>query len=258
MSAALEQPTNYEEYSLEEPDRVGTVLKYAIAFVGVTILCLLLYALIVGVFAPPAPRTLVESALLQAQAAVKKSPGNGQAWAALAGAQWASGDEAAAWATLENGRKKVKDNSIVVINLMNLRFLSAEGKDAEVVKKGDEFIKAAALYRTKEIEKAAAKSIRVPAELNDNSREIEMMTLKAASLGNLGKWKDAAKTLDFAIELDPLGADLLTMRGWARLRAGDKGGAKKDFQKALGYMPDNASAAQGLKEAAAKAAAKKQ
>ena len=250
--SAQEQPVVYEEYAVDEPDRLSTVLKYGIAFIVVTILCLLLYALIVGAFAPPAPRTLVESSLLQAQTAVKQNPGRGKAWAALAGAQWASGDRSEAWATLEQGRKKVKDGSIVVINLMAMRFLNAEGKDAEVVKKGTEYIKAAALFRTRELEKAAAKGIKTPAELNDNSNEIEMLTLKATALGNMGKWKEAVKTLDYALELDPLGADLLTIRGWAKLRAKDKAGAKADFQKALAYTPDNSSAAEGLKEASAK------
>lgn len=251
MSAAQEQSAVYEEYAVDEPDRIGTILKYTIAFVAVSIICVLLYALIVGVFAPPAPRTLVESSLQEAQAAVKANPGNGQAWAALAGAQWASGDRTEARATLEQGRKRVKDGSVVVINVMALRFLSAEGKDAEVVTKANEYIKAAALYRTKELEKAAAKGIKTPAEMNNNTNEIEMLTLKAAALGNQGKWKDAVKTLDYAIELDPLGADLLSVRGWAKLRLGDKQGAAKDFKKSLAYIPDNTSAAQGLREASA-------
>lgn len=253
MSAAQEQTAVYEEYAVEESDRLSTIIKYAIAFVVAMIVCVLLYALIVGVFAPPAPRTLVESAMQQAQSAVKKSPGSGQSWAALAGAQWASGDRSDAWATLAQGRKKVKDSSLVVINLMALRFLSAEGKDDELVEKANEFIKAAALNRTKELEKAAGKGIKTPAELNDNSNEIEMLTLKAAALGNQGKWKDSVKTLDYAIELDPLGADLLTLRGWARLRAGDRRGATTDFRKALRYLPENASAAKGLKQASATA-----
>jgi len=111
--SAQEQPAVYEEYAVDGSDRLSTVLKYGIAFVVVTILCVLVYALIVGVFSPPAPRTVVESSLLQAEAAVKKNAGNGQAWAALAGAQWASGNESEAWATLEQGRKKVKDGSPV-------------------------------------------------------------------------------------------------------------------------------------------------
>ena len=240
--SAQEQPAGYEEYAVDEPDRLVDGSEVRDRLRRRHHPRLLLYALVVGVFAPPAPRTLVESSLLQAQAAVKKNPGNGQAWAALAGAQWASGDESEAWATLEQGRKKVKDGSIVVMNLMTLRFLSAEGKDAEVIKKGDEYIKAAAKYRITELEKAAAKGIKTPAELNDNSNEIEMLTLKAASQGNQGKWKDAIKTLDYAVELDPLGADLITLRGWAKLRANDRAGAKRDFQKALAYMPDNKSA----------------
>lgn len=252
MSAAQEQPVAYEEYAVDEPDRVATVLKYAIAFLVVAVICVLLYALVVGVFAPPAPRTLVESSLLQAQAAVKKDAGNGQAWAALAGAQWASGDEAAAWATLEQGRKKVKDGSIVVINVMTLRFLEAEGKNDELLKKANEYIKAASKYRITQLEKDRARGITTPAEMTDNTKEIELLVLQAAALGNTAKWKEAVKSLDYAIELDPLGADLYTQRGWAKLRAGDKAAAKKDFQKALAYIPDNKSAAQGLKEASAK------
>ena len=254
--SAQEQPAVYEEYAVDGSDRLSTVLKYGIAFVVVTILCVLVYALIVGVFSPPAPRTVVESSLLQAEAAVKKNAGNGQAWAALAGAQWASGNESEAWATLEQGRKKVKDGSIVVVNVMALRFLEAEGKNDELLKKSDEYIKAAALNRVKQLEEAAAKGIKTPAELNDNTNEIELLVLKATAQGNLGKWKDSVKSLNYAIELDPLGADLLTLRGWAKLRSGDKAGAKKDFQQALKYMPDNTSASQGLKEASAKSSSK--
>jgi tetratricopeptide (TPR) repeat protein len=253
VSAAQEQPAIYEEYAATEPDRIATVLKYAVAFFIVTILCVLMYALIVGVFAPPAPRTLIESSLLEAQAAVKANPGSGQAWGALAGAQWAAGDESEAWATLEQGRKRVKDGSMVVINVMTLRFLSAEGKDAEILKRADGYIKAAAVTRVNEAAKNAGKGIKTFADSGDNSREIELFTLKATSQGNLGKWKDAVKTLDIAVELDPLGADLLTMRGWAKLRAGDKKGAKKDFKQALAYMPDNASAKQGMAEASGNA-----
>ena len=180
---------------------------------------------------------------------MKKNPGNGQAWAALAGAQWTAGDRSEAWATLAQARKRVKDDSLVVVNMMTLRFLSAEGKDAEVVKQGDQYIKAAALNRTKQIEANLARGIKTPADAANNSNEIEMLMLKAASQGNLGKWKEAVKTLDYAVELDPLGADLMTLRGWAELRAGNKAAAIKDFKQALAFMPGNASAAKGLKEA---------
>ena len=59
-----------------------------------------------------------------------------------------------------------------------------------------------------------------------------------------------------ALQLDDKAADLVTLRGWAKLRAGDKKGAAKDFQNALKFLPGDASATNGLKESQSATATK--
>jgi tetratricopeptide (TPR) repeat protein len=257
--SASERPDRVaqEEYVVQEPDRMVRFLRYGIFFVIVCLLCLVIYALLVGALMPPAPRTQVEAALLDAQAAVKKNPGSGQAWAQLAGAQYAGGDTRSAWNTIASARKSVSDRTILLVNTKELDFLLIEGKNAEVVKKGTEFIKLEAKYQTEALNKQAQKGITIPASLQNNAEALKLFVDKATAEGNLGQWKASIKTLDEAMLLDDTAADLLTMRGWAKLRAGDKSGAKKDFQRALQFMPNDPSATQGLNEATSTVPAKK-
>jgi len=249
--SATEQPASVpvDELIEQEPDRVNRVLLLGIAFLVVSLLCVVIYALLVGVLMPPAPRTLVESSLLEAQAAVKKNPTSGLAWSALAGAQWATGDKNEARESLERARKTVKDHSILLVNVKDLQFLMAEGKDVEAIKQADEYLKIEAKFRTEEMDAARAKGIQVPQVMQNNADSIQLFVIKATAEGNLGKWDEAVKTLDDALLLDDRAADLITMRGWAKLRSGDSEGAQTDFETALKFLPGDESATQGLEEA---------
>jgi len=251
MSAAEQASAPYEEYETTGPDKVSRVLTYGIVLLVISLLCVIIYALLVGIFVPPAPRTLVESSLLEAEAAVKKDPGNGKAWAALAGAQWAGGDRGGAWETLERARKAVKDRTILLVNVKHLQFLLAEGKDAQALKKADEYIELEAKTKVEELNAQAAKGITVPSMIQNNSDAIQLFLVKATAQGNLGKWKEAVTTLDSALLLDDRAADLLRMRGWAKLKAGDAKGARGDFEQALQFLPGDESATQGLEQAKA-------
>ena len=144
---------------MSEPDRVVSALRYGIAFLIICILSVVVYALLVGGLMPTAPRTRIESALLDARAAVQRNPASGQAWAALAGAQYAGGDTKSAWASIAEADKRVKDHSILLVNLKELDFLLIEGKDEQVIKRADEFIKTEAKFQTDQI-KANLASVR--------------------------------------------------------------------------------------------------
>ncbi len=243
------ESTTYEEYVVQQPDTASKVMRYLILFLVVSILCLLVYALVVGLFAPPAPRTLLESSLARAQAAVKKSPGNGKAWAALARALYAGGEESEAWDAIAQARKRVKDRSILYVNNSELDFLLTEGKDKQVLKRADEFLKVEARYQLEEKATNLQKNIRVPDQVSDNTDAARLFVLKAAAQGNLGQWKEAAKTLDQVLQLNDTAADVITLRGWARLRSGNKAGAAVDFKRALLFLPSDPSATNGLKAA---------
>ena len=240
-----------EEFQEQEPDRVVQLLLLGVAFMIVSLLSVIIYALLVGAIMPPAPRTVVESSLLEAQAAVKKNPASGRAWAALAGAQWAGGDEDEARKTLERARRTVKDRTILLVNVKDLQFLMAEGKDEEAIKRAEAYIETEAKVRTEEMDAARAKGIQVPQPMQNNADSIQLFVVKAAAEGNLDRWEEAIKTLDDALLLDDRAADLYRMRGWAKLRSGDAKGAKADFQTALRFLPDDESARQGLKDAEA-------
>ena len=241
----------YQEYVVTRPDGVTRFLRWAIFFVILTIVCVLVYALLAGVFSPPAPRTLLESTLNRSQAAVTQDSGDGSAWASLAGAQYANGEKEAAWATIAKARKKVQDRTILQVNNRELDFLIIEGKNAEAIKRADEFIETEANYQMEEKVGNAAKGISVPDQVTNNQDSVRLFVLKGTAQGNLGKWKDAVKTFDQALLLTDTAADIITLRGWARLRAGNAKGAKKDFARALRYMPGDPSATQGLAAASA-------
>jgi tetratricopeptide (TPR) repeat protein len=256
--AATNQPAgaSYEEYVLAPPDRIAQGMRWAIVVLVGLIICVLLYALLAGVFSPPAPRTLLESTLATSRAAVKENSASGTAWAALAGAQYTNGDTAAAWDTLTQARQKVKDHSILYVNNRELDFLLIEGQNAQVVKRADEFIKVEADYQVKAKVANAQKGIIVPDQVSDNTDAVRLFVLKGTAQGNLGQWKEAVKTFDTALQLDDKAADIITLRGWARLRSGDAAGAKKDFARALRYMPGDPSATSGLKASEEASAAK--
>jgi len=250
MTAAQQSKSaSAEELAAQEPNRINRLLIFGIAFLIVSLLCVVIYALLVGVLMPPAPRTLVESSLLEAQAAVRKNPASGLAWSALAGAQWAAGEKGDARDTLQRARKSVKDHSILLVNVKDLQFLMVEGKDEEALKRADGYLKVEAAYRTEEMDASRAKGIEVPQVMQNNAESIQLFVIKATAEGNLGRWEDAVKTLDDALLLDDRAADLLRMRGWAKLRGEDSKGAATDFEAALRFLPGDESAAQGLKEA---------
>jgi len=186
---------------------------------------------------------------MRAQAAVKKNPANGSNWAALASAQYALGDTDAAWQTIKQARKRVKDRTILAVNARELDFLVIEGKDAQVIKLADQYIQDEADAQLAEKAENMKKGIQIPDVVNGNNEAIRLFVLKAAAEGNLGKWEDAIKTLNTALELDDRAADIITLRGWAELRSGDTKAAKEDFETALKYIPDYESAKSGLEQA---------
>lgn len=240
------EPVVYEEQIIRETDPAARYFGFGIVFLIICILCVVIYALVTGVFGAPAPRTLAEAAGAQAEVAVAESPGSGKAWSALAATRYAAGDEEGAWAALEQGATLVKDHSILFVHTRELEFLVAEDRNEEALKKAVDYAKVEGEYRAKEAAENVAKGITVPEGVGDYDETVRLYVLKAAAEGNLEKWDDAIATLTFALRLDYKAADVMTLRGWAKLRSGDAAGAKTDFEAALRYIPDYGSAKEGL------------
>lgn len=232
------------------PDRIVVFLRWAIIFVIVCILCLALYAVLAGVLSPPAPRTQAELILARSEAAVQANKKDGQSWAQLARAQYLTGKKKEAYATIAQARKSIEETEspILWVNNQELDMTIRDGKNEQALKMADKFIKMDADIRIKQRAAELNKGIDQPLEgqSTENQTTIELFLMKAAAEGNLKKHKDAVKSYDNALLMAPRASDILAMRGWAKLDAGDKAGAKKDFQAALKFMPDLESAKAGL------------
>ena len=76
--------------------------------------------------------------------------------------------------------------------------------------------------------------------------DVEVLTAHALALGKVGRTKDALATLTRARELDPSNAMLLVDTATVMLMAGDRSGARAQFEAALAANPDLARAHSSL------------
>jgi tetratricopeptide (TPR) repeat protein len=144
----------------------------------------------------------------------------------------------------------VKDSSILWDNNQELDMLIRDGKNAEALKKSTAYVQKDVDLRAKTQQEYAGRGISVPLEAQDlaNQTTIQLFLLRASAQMNLEKFDDAVVSYNNALKMSPMAADVLALRGWAKLESGDKKGAKKDFEASLKYLPDNESATEGLAE----------
>lgn len=228
------------------PDPVANWLKFGILFLAVTALTAVLYALLVGVINPSSPRTAVEARLVVLRNAATSIPESGKARRDYIDALIVSGDMSEAKAQHAKAKKEIKETfEIAYVDLAELDILWAEKKYPEVVTKTTAMVKAEQKRRDdfyKERKKSKnIEGIEVPV-----APMVQMLTYQARANGAQEKWTEAVKSLNAALKLDPLAADLLILRADAYIEAGQKDKAKKDFEKALEYIPDFAPALAGL------------
>jgi tetratricopeptide (TPR) repeat protein len=234
----------------DKPDRIAVLLRWAILFVVACILCVAAYAVLAGVWNPPAPRTQSELILATSRAAVEQNKQDGQAWAQLARAQYFTGDIEAAYATISEARKSVEadERPLLWVNNQELDMLIRDGKTEEALQKAETFIKTDATIRAREKEELLAKGITadVDAQAQENQTTIELYLLRATAEMNLKQLDKAVKSYNEALVLAPRASDILSLRGWAKLDQEDREGARQDFEAALRFMPDLESAKAGL------------
>lgn len=244
-----ETPEYVEEPLKSSPDRVSRILLWASIGVGCLIVAVLAYALLTGVFFHSTPRTWAESVRAAKESAVKANPGNGQAWADYAEALYAIGDKEGAQAALAQARTKVTDKTIREVNNVDLHFLILEGRNADALARSQWYLQRDTALRTEEYNANLQKGITVPTEAQNNDSTIRLFVLQGTAQSNLKMYKEAIESFNAALALDEQAADIIILRGWARVGAGDKTGAAKDFKYALQFLPDDASAKEGLKQA---------
>ena len=105
----------------------------------------------------------------------------------------------------------------------------------------------ARIVRAEEAAANKQKGIAVPIEAAYNEPTIRAFLLRATAESALGRHKEAVMDYGNALVLDPKAADILILRGWAKYNAGDKKGAREDFEKAARFLPDDPSAIAGLR-----------
>jgi tetratricopeptide (TPR) repeat protein len=245
----VRQPAAEDVDVSQGPDRVVQALLVGVFFVVVSILVVVLYGFMSGTFSKSAPRTSAEAALRLAQSRLAANSGDGQSWANLAHILYISGDKTGAWTALKNGREKVKvtDNDVLWLDLAEMDLLIRDAKNTEAATKGKEYVKTGIAMITKVQKQNQQSGVNIPIDQLPEAQVVTQLLISEASAqGNIKDWKGAIASLDSALLFDPNAADVMDMRAAAKLEAGDKAGAKKDWQDVLRYLPEDAAATQGL------------
>jgi tetratricopeptide (TPR) repeat protein len=94
----------------------------------------------------------------------------------------------------------------------------------------------------------AQKGIQVVGGNTQTRVSVDTALQVAEACMGLERYDEAVNLYDYALRLEPTAADIVSMRGWARLAKGDKAKAKADFAQALEYLPDDPSALKGMKQ----------
>lgn len=256
---SVSQPSEADQWETvkQGPDTIVRVLRYGVFLVLATTLMVVVYALLTYFVTPQAPRTRVEALLAQTAPAVKKNPADGKVWADYVQALYVSGDTDEAYTALKQAYKSTKGRGVLVLYNVELSMLIKDGRNQEALEKSTKYVQEDIYWRVTSADEQAKKKIAVTIDRQDNDTTVELFTLRATAEGNLGQWKEAVVSLDNALKLVPEAADVIMLRGWAKLGAKDKAGAKRDFEKALRYLPNDASAKRGLAAATASTTKKK-
>jgi tetratricopeptide (TPR) repeat protein len=234
-------------------DRFSTWMKIGIAAGVVLTLTVLIFGLLADIINPAAPRTATEFALKRYETQLKADPKNGETWGAYIKVLYGIGKKREAYNAVADARKVVKDAGLVYVNNAELDIMINDGRNAEASKLADKYIGFDNDMRAAIEKKNAAGGITVPIEKMQlqNQTSIELAIYKAKAAGNLKQWGQAIDILGFALKADPTAADVMTLRGWAYLNRNQKDDlaqAKRHFTAAIQFLPDYASALEGLQK----------
>jgi tetratricopeptide (TPR) repeat protein len=233
---------------IRPPDPVSRFLGVAIGFVIVTALTGVLYFLITGVLNPPAPRTALETQQLLLSGVVAKNPKSGAAWSDYIKTVTQTGDYRMADQLVKRGRASVEGDQRIMVDLAALELLTVQGDYKAADKLADKILEEDKVNRAKAIETLIAKGVRMkPTDIGVDVA-VQARLGKAKVAANLKHWDVAIKQLTEALDFSPRSADLLALRGQAKLELGKKAEAKKDFEAALRFDPEYRLALDGLKK----------
>lgn len=227
-------------------DSVNRTLGYVIIGLVVVGLTGVLYVLLAGIVNPPSPRTLTETELVIAEAGVRTSPQSGDAWSDYVGTLTRLERYREAESQLEKGRKQLKGQNLLKINLAGVDLYGKMADNEKSLKLAEQCVEDYKKLEAEQIKTEAAKGITVAREQVAPKVATKVYFTAARAAARSEKWKVATTYLTEALFYDPLGSDILVARGDMYAKMGESDKARADFEKALEYIPDYAPAKQGL------------
>lgn len=217
-----------------------------IAF-GLVILFLVttLSAVLTGVVSRTGPRSLAEKQVAITSAAISQGSNDPSVRGDYIAALIANNQFARAQREIDSARKSIDDSATADFTLAEARLLSARGKYLEAITTGERGLKQ--IMKAYDAKLASSAAIASKAK-NDGVPEnyYDLVLVIAYANVELQKWDGAIKAFDMYIAKYPTASDVLIDRGNAKIGAGDKQGAEKDFRAALKYIPDDKEALDGL------------
>jgi tetratricopeptide (TPR) repeat protein len=212
------------------------------------------YAVLSGVLTEgaSAPATVTEQALASSAAELAADPTNGSAYARRAEALFVTGDEASAFAILAQGEKAVEGKNPALLYVLRswTAMLNRQHRYAEAEKVGMRGMEASDAYLEAQGVVLVRKGISVLGGNTITRPSVDTALALAEAYMGEKKYDKAIELYQYALSLEPLAADIHTMRGWAYLEKGDKAKAKADFTEAAKFLPDDAGVRAGLKAVA--------
>jgi len=232
-------------------DPVTRWLLWGIVAVLLMLAALIAYALMTGSFSNSGtPRTAEEDALLTTAQAIRANPKDGQQYAIRAETLHTLGRKAEAYQVLSQGESVVATAEPALLYILRTRtsLLNADGKYVEAEKVGHAAMTASDDYLGLQGLALARKSVtNIDQNLRKTMSVDTAIQLAAAYMGEK-KYAKAIEMYTYSLKLDPLAADVMSLRGTAYLVSGDKVKAKADFVEALKYLPDDSGALAGMKQ----------
>jgi len=236
--------------SSDEVDRSTKWLLWAVAAVLLMLAALLAYALLSGSLSQSVPRTAQEDVLASTAAAIAKDPTDGKQYAMRAEALYSIGDKREAFEVLEQGIKAVDGQNPALLYILRAKtaLLNDEGRFADAEKVGKLAMTASDDYLGTQGAKLASKGVTGISGNMKMAASIDTAIQVAETFMGLKKYNKAIEMYNYALRLEPTAGDILALRGWAFLEAGQKAKAKADFEATLKYLPDDPAATSGMKE----------
>lgn len=256
MSDAAPRIDRPEQHDAGEPARparrgifkdptVRRMAYVAAAMVALFILTIV-SAFVTGVASSTGPRTRAEKEVAVASAAVLSGSKDAAVWGQYVVALISTRQYTVAKDAIRQARASIDDSTTAEFTLAEARLQSAQGDLKGAIATADK-----AMEQMNAAHQALLKGDNLTAKgaaiggLPDNYYAATL--LKAYAYRDMKSWKQAVEQFGVYLGANPDAADILIDRGLARIEAGDKKGAEKDFRAALKFVPDDKEALAGLK-----------